>query len=306
MTGITGSKILLATDGFEPSEHAERLLERIAAPDRHELTVMSVTPAGLPSPEHAVLMLDRIEDRRSDTARLLDAATERLRGTGFHVTPLESEGHPGKEIVAALTEHGQDLVVLGAGRRTWLGTRLLGSVSNYVLHAAPCSVLIVHTCEPSTGKLRVVLGADGSEDSEFALSTMLRLTTPERASFEVVTTAHDPADQVFALPGAVAVGAGANPASLGEEVLDQAIAEARKVCDATSERLRAAGYEASARVLVGSPAHQLLASMAELDADLVVVGSRGLGPVRRALLGSVSDQVARHAPATLVARRPAR
>ena len=303
---ILGVKILLATDGFEPAEHAERLLLRLAEPDRHELTVMSVTPAGLPSPEHAVLMLDRIEDRRSDTARLLDAATERLSTTGFRVTSLESEGQPGKEIVGALSEHGHDLVVVGAGRRTWLGSRLLGSVSNYVMHSAPCSVLIVHASATSGGKLRVVVGADGSDDSAFALASMLELTSPDRVEVEVVTAARDPADQVFALPGAAVIGATANPVNLRDDVVDQLLTQARDVCEAAAERLRSAGYQVTTRVSLGSPAHQLLAATEDPGADLVVVGSRGMGPVRRALVGSVSDQVARHALATLVARPASR
>jgi nucleotide-binding universal stress UspA family protein len=39
-----------------------------------------------------------------------------------------------------------------------------------------------------------------------------------------------------------------------------------------------------------------------MQADIVVVGSRGLGAVERVAIGSVSDQIAREAPATLVAR----
>jgi nucleotide-binding universal stress UspA family protein len=55
-------------------------------------------------------------------------------------------------------------------------------------------------------------------------------------------------------------------------------------------------------VLVGRPGHQLLEEAQDIGADLVVVGSRGRGVMSRTLLGSVSDQVARHAPATFVGR----
>ena len=46
----------------------------------------------------------------------------------------------------------------------------------------------------------------------------------------------------------------------------------------------------------GHPANEMVNLGDELGADLVVVGSRGLDGVRRALMGSVSDSVARHAP----------
>lgn len=55
---------------------------------------------------------------------------------------------------------------------------------------------------------------------------------------------------------------------------------------------------------MGSPGPQLLKEAENVGADLVVVGSRGSGAVRRTLLGSVGDQVLRHAPATLIGRGP--
>jgi nucleotide-binding universal stress UspA family protein len=54
---------------------------------------------------------------------------------------------------------------------------------------------------------------------------------------------------------------------------------------------------------VGQPADEIL--FAARDADLIVLGARGLGPFQRLLLGSVSDRVLHHAPCpVLVVRRP--
>jgi nucleotide-binding universal stress UspA family protein len=62
------------------------------------------------------------------------------------------------------------------------------------------------------------------------------------------------------------------------------------------------GYTTTTKSLLGRPAQLLLEEAKALGADLTAVGSRGLGR-RRALVGSVSDHVARHASAALVARR---
>jgi nucleotide-binding universal stress UspA family protein len=50
-----------------------------------------------------------------------------------------------------------------------------------------------------------------------------------------------------------------------------------------------------AHLAFGAPDEEIVKLGEELDAGLIVVGSRGLGGVRRALIGSVSDSVARHA-----------
>ena len=64
--------------------------------------------------------------------------------------------------------------------------------------------------------------------------------------------------------------------------------------DRTATLLCDAGFEAEERIDAGNPTEQLLKGADSGEFDLVAVGSRGLGPFRRALLGSVSDHVVRH------------
>jgi nucleotide-binding universal stress UspA family protein len=52
---------------------------------------------------------------------------------------------------------------------------------------------------------------------------------------------------------------------------------------------------AEAHLRTGEPDREIIALSEELGAGLIVMGSRGLGGVRRALMGSVSDSVVRHA-----------
>ena len=55
------------------------------------------------------------------------------------------------------------------------------------------------------------------------------------------------------------------------------------------------GTVAQAHLRMGTPAAEIVELAEELGVGLVVVGSRGLGGIRRALMGSVSDSVVRHA-----------
>lgn len=89
-----------------------------------------------------------------------------------------------------------------------------------------------------------------------------------------------------------------------ERLERERIEHGRNLAERVSEDLRKKGFGSEELVLVGRAGPQLLKEADNLNADLVVVGSRGLGAVRRAVLGSVGDQVVRHAPATLVGRTP--
>ena len=71
-----------------------------------------------------------------------------------------------------------------------------------------------------------------------------------------------------------------------------------------TQRVREAGGEvAGAHAKLGRPDAEIAGLAEELGAGLIVLGSRGLGPLRSALMGSVSDSVVRHARcAVLVVR----
>lgn len=72
--------------------------------------------------------------------------------------------------------------------------------------------------------------------------------------------------------------------------------EARKLLDEQVERVRAhGGTVTEAHLRLGEADEEIVALAEEMDAGLIVMGSRGLGGLRRALMGSVSDSVVRHA-----------
>ena len=291
-------KILYATDGFDPAIAAGELLEKVADKDRVDVTVMSVTHAGIPAPEHAVISLDPVAERRKDTLALVDATTEKLIAQGFRATARVAEGHPGLEIVRAVEDDWYDLVVMGAGRRSWLGGRLLGSVSTYVLHSSPWSVLIVHEALPQDGPARILVGADGSRGTDLATRSVAGLADPERTRIDVVSVVALPLPTFVGAPGAFAV-----PLVVENERMQGRRELAQRDANHTATQLKDAGFEVETRVVDGHPTEELLKLADREGFDLVAAGSRGLGPLRRALLGSVSDHLARHARAALIGRR---
>ena len=119
---------------------------------------------------------------------------------------------------------------------------------------------------------KILLATDGSKDAELAASTAIELANKTGSELHVV--------HIVDLVSSV--------------VLDEA--DARELLDALVKRLEDAGsVSAQAHLSEGVPAAEIVALGEDIDAGLIVVGSRGLGGVRRALMGSVSEAVTRHA-----------
>ncbi len=76
---------------------------------------------------------------------------------------------------------------------------------------------------------------------------------------------------------------------------EEAERAARERLDAEVEALGLSGKVAGSHAPVGRPDAEIVRLAEEIGAGLVVLGSRGLGPIRRALVGSVSSSVVRHA-----------
>jgi nucleotide-binding universal stress UspA family protein len=88
------------------------------------------------------------------------------------------------------------------------------------------------------------------------------------------------------------------------EMLDRCRDEAAKLLVETADRCRLWAAAVDRLLLDGHPADELLKVIERLHPDVVVVGSRGLGAVRRMLLGSVSERIAKHSPCSVLVVHP--
>jgi nucleotide-binding universal stress UspA family protein len=284
-------KVLYATDDGVPAERALALLKRAAGPENAQITVVSAV-----GPE--------VDEKAGsgDAGPAADAvasAAEQLKETGFEADQRLLRGQPGPAILNEIGAGGFDVTVLGAGNRSWLDRLLLGSVSTKVLHASPTSVLIVHRFSGDASPLRVLFGTDGSEDADSALEQIAAFLNPASCQITVLSVAEHLMPQL-ALPIPRVSYATSAPTP---ELEEQWIAAARDTATRAAQRLDDAGFATKVQAVLGAPAARVLAEAQETQADLVAVGSRGLGAVEKAAFGSVSDQVVRDAAATFVGRR---
>jgi len=140
----------------------------------------------------------------------------------------------------------------------------------------------------------VLLCTDGSELSIAAVRAGVSLFGPG-TSFVVVTVMDEPDPMLVTGTG---LAGGLMTAEEFEQADTVAAGEARAVLDSARDALGLA--DAGSRVLRG-PAGVAICELAEeLSARAIVLGTRGRGGLRRAMLGSVSDHVIRNAPCPVV------
>jgi nucleotide-binding universal stress UspA family protein len=135
-------KILI---GYDATPESERALDRtadLAIAFGAEVIVISVaralTPAG-----RGVGPVDPTDPMEAHE-ELVAQAAGRLEKLGVEAERVTALGQPARTIVEAAEGRGVDLIVLGARDLNVLERLVAGSVSDAVVHRAPCDVLIVH------------------------------------------------------------------------------------------------------------------------------------------------------------------
>ena len=141
---------------------------------------------------------------------------------------------------------------------------------------------------------QILVATDGSENSRAALEEAVELAAAADAKLTIVYVRHGP------LP------------VLGDPVYQRSLSaelgHANEVLAIAAGLARTAGVEAEGEVLEGDPAKRIVELARARDAELIVVGSRGLGALSGTLLGSVSRDVLHHAdrPVLVAVRKAAR
>jgi nucleotide-binding universal stress UspA family protein len=295
---IFPTKILLATDGSREAELAARTAADLAQKTHSQLHVVhafGIAPVGPPVyPEATDLQSveyeaeteegQRISERRA--REVLQEEVEKVRSAGSTVAGEHLiEGRVAPGIVGLAEEIVAGLIVMGSRGRGGIRRALMGSVSESVVRHAHCPVLVVRDDEGQRDYLlgRILLAVDGSEEASAAARTAVELA--ERTDSELHVVHVGEVTPVY------------HPERRGylaryEELQDQA----RRLLGEQLDEVKSAGGTVSrAHLRMGRPDEEIVVLGEEIGAGLIVTGSRGLGGMRRALMGSASDSIVRHA-----------
>ena len=144
---------------------------------------------------------------------------------------------------------------------------------------------------------KILLATDGSEEALLAAKTAADLAKSTDSELHVV--------MIFQESAYVNPYYEVRFPKAAERLREQAREEIQQVLDEQVAHIRKSGAKvAKAHLETGEPDRAIVALAEELGAGLIVMGSRGLGGMRRALMGSVSDGVVRHAHCPVMIVRP--
>jgi len=275
------STIIAGFDGSDASQAAVRFAARMAEAIGGQ--VVAVT--GYPVPQHVVgkgaadgASASLVSDARAQA----DLTLAELPQNGI-ASRIVRPGSPAQALVEAAEELGGDLIVVGTHHSSGPGRLALSTTGDRLIHGAPCPVLIV-PAGPSPDRIATIgVAYDDSEAARTTLDYAAGLARALGARLVLISVVEPFAGGRF------------------ETTEDDEVRFRNVVADAAEEAAANLGDELETEVrTVPGPPGEMLAAAAREGIDVLVAGSRGYGPLRAVLAGSVSRYLADHAPCPLI------
>lgn len=269
-------RLLCATDLLPKSEAA---IERAGMMAERLMTDLSLLHVVVPSASERALE----QDLQHAIARVRARSQPPLWSRGISPGVIVKAGSPANRIIATIDEVSANLIVLGPHRRRAVQDALSGTVAEKVLRSRMAPVLIVKQAPRATYR-KVLVALDLSEISGLALRTAESLVMTDDAHAVIVH-----AYERFYEGTLTYAGVG------NEAIAAHGQGWVRHAQIAVRDLLKRHGSDFTRYNVVVQqtrpPAAGILEAADRMHADLIVMGTRGHGRFRRALLGSVANQV---------------
>ena len=277
------ARVLVAYDGSEASEDALALALRLVDPAEGALMLGCVVERrGWGAPRRPGALERELDEVMT---MLADARVGIPAGIHVELHPLVSSS-----AARGLTELAEaeraELIVVGSAHGAATDGRIgLARTAGRLLQGGPCAVAVAPPALREDGAFRHVgVAVDGSPESSSALGAAYAIALASGSAM----TLYSVIDTI--------------PDSVGEAGPEVRLAVQERLDSAADSA--PAGLNPRTAMLHGAPG-RVIAEACDGIVDLLVCGSRGYGPLQRALLGSVSEElIARSRQPVLVMPRP--
>ncbi len=267
--------VLVTTDLSQASEPALIAAAALARAHSARLTLLHVLNAGSlagSSPQRSAVQRLKVAWREEVTPRLELLAERLLAGAPHEVAIAEAAAVP-EGVCRFAAAHAVDLLVIATNGRTGIRRWVLGSVTEAVLQTAPCEVLVVRS-EAQNNPLqtlgRILVPTDFSEGAEAAVERAISLARCSSAEIHLLHS--------YAI---------ARTETLRSH--------AQRMLQSQKGRVEAQGVPVRVHLSPEVPVRAILDASAQLQVELIVIGTRGRRELPRLFSRSVVDPVVRMA-----------
>lgn len=278
--------ILCGVDGSEQSVRAAMVSHALSSALGAEIVLAHVSPGGA---RHLPLAPAATQAELDSDLKVIADTAARAGLTGARSRRVEASS-PTSGLIATARVELPYLIVVGASGHSLFREALLGSVAGELPLKASCPVVvtppdatILESRAPAADRT-VVCGVAGSPEAESAARTAGELATTLEARLIMVHVQ-------LPLPPVAPVALGHHSVAIDHQVLAQE--QRQRSSDLLARALEWSGCQNAATAMeIGDPAERIEAIADREGADLIVVASRGRGPLRAAVLGSTSRTLA--------------
>lgn len=296
-------KVLIGYDGSSVTEKVIENLKYAGLPSRVSATVLTAADVFVPgrpgaaTPAVLRTVIAKANDSAQDALRvaqsLADHGAKEIRNNfpEWKVTAEACADTPAWALVKKSDAWKADLVVMGAHGHSRLG-RYIGSVSQMVLAHTTKSVRVTRPLvSASKDRLKILIGFDGSRYSQAAISAVARRSWRVPVDVRVVAVMEP---QMSMLMKVMA------PAEmkwfLQQDGQQTALS---RLMETSVKTLRTKVSSVACEMESGDPKRILVDQAQQWGADAIFLGARGLGSLKRFLIGGVSTAVAARAHCTV-------
>ena len=240
-----------------------------------------------------------------DEGGIVDYAREKLEkfiqkviGAAHEIHTAISIGHPFEETLKMIEEHHAEMLVLGSKGLSRLEGSHVGRLASRCLGMAPVEVLLVRKNQDHPFRV-IAAGVDFSENSIRAARRAAEIARQDSASLRLI---HVYRPVVCLNDGFGGLGS-SFPVSLEPSIIEEFEARLEKIGYELGKEFDL--QELSTRVLTsGRVSHEIETHLEEMNADLIVLGTRGRAGFKRLLLGTTAESIMSHTSCSALAVKP--
>jgi nucleotide-binding universal stress UspA family protein len=281
-------KILLPTDGSEYSETAAEFLKGLNLSHNDEITILHVINDD-PFQDKTDYYYARVREIKKLVApKMLDSVMNILKSVPAKLNTALMDGYPDQCIVKKAVDSNVDIIVMGPKRLKGIRSRIVGSVTKSVSVISPKPVLIIKPSQAeSPHKIKILFATDGSDYARKAGEIITLMPFPDDTE---ITVLHVIIPAFYDIPDKFMTKVDALFRKDIKSYSSAELQESEKIIEQTTEYLGDKFSNIVKLTKVGDPSDEILHTANELNTDIIVVGSKGMGGFR-GIVGSIARYI---------------